>query len=115
MQTWLAPGNLELQYLGLQTIVPSPVRLSMAFHKAEKQTQFTNLDTLVNVLHADQSDLRAGEMTHLLKVRLTTKTSRVALEALILQTETIYVFTGTAHKQLINFQQVNIQSTLTKS
>lgn len=86
----------------------------MAFYRAEKQTQLTKSDTVVNVLQVNNSDLRAGEVTHGLKARLTTKTSKVTLEALILQTEIVYVFTGTTHKQLINLQQGNIQSALTK-
>lgn len=86
----------------------------MTFYKTEKQTQITKADLLVNVLHVNNSDLRAGEVTQRLKARLTTKTSKVTLEALILQTEIIYVFTGTTHKQLISLQQVNIRSALTK-
>lgn len=94
--------------------MPAQVRLLTTFYKTEKQTQITKADLLVNVLHVNNSDLRAGEVTQRLKARLITKTSKVTLEALILQTEIIFVFTGTTHKQLISLQQVNIRSALTK-
>lgn len=71
----LDSGKLEPLHTtvwGRHTTVPSQVRLSMTFYKAEKHTQITKLDTLVNVLQVNSSDLRAGEVTQRLKARLTT-------------------------------------------